>query len=232
MHTGAPSLWGMTALVSLATRLAMARVALLIPGAAPEISRLAPVIEAGVDLLVLGGSDDVDADVEALRDVRRRWGATPLLVGTSSKKVAALASADVVHLRRPGWRFWGYPEGHQWSLLGRNASEIDVVSRPGDAFDYLFVGPLEGPDDSLLGAAVKRQPPLTPGAVPWFALGDFGVDDVAPVLAAGARRIALSGELAGRDDAADVVRGIAEAVTRAWASDDRSSGYRTEAFRH
>ncbi len=221
----------MTALVGLATRLALARMALVVPGGLADVEVLAPIIDAGVDLLVLEGSGDVDADVHALRAMRGRWGATTLLVATERAKVAEPALADVVHLRRPGWRFWGYPKGHQWSLLGRHAGETGIVKVPGDAFDYLFVGPLSGPDDALLATAVEHQQPLTSEALPWFALGDFTVQDVDGCLNAGARRIALTCGVLEREDPEATVRVIAESVARAWAGDERAHGYRADAFR-
>lgn len=221
----------MTALVGLATRLALAKVALHVPGGTQDVETLAPIIDAGVDLLLLGGTGDVDADVETLRTIRNRYGATPLLLGTSSKTVAAPGSADVVHLARPGWRFWGYPKGHQWSLLGRHADHSAIVRDPGEDFDYLFVGPLMDLDGDVIRAAVKTQPPLTPRALPWFALGNFDVDDAEACLTAGARRIALTGEVLERDDAVEVVRRVAEAVTRAWEADENSEAFRFEAFR-
>ncbi len=221
----------MTALVGLATRLALAKVALLVPGPVMDVDTLAAVVDAGVDLLILEGSGDVDVDVETLRAIRSRWGTTTLLAGTARAKVAEPASADVVHLRRPGWRFWGYPKGHQWSLLGRHAGEVGIVEVPGDDFDYLFVGPLTSPDDAVLVAAVQHHPPLTRESLPWFALGDFTVEKADACLVAGARRIALTGEVLGREDAAGEVRVIAEAVARAWVADDRAHGFTAEAFR-
>ena len=220
----------MTALLALTTRLALAKIALVVPGGLADVDTLAPLIDAGVDLLILDGSSDVDDDVEALRAVRRRWGSTPLLVGTSSKRVAAPASADVVHLLRPGWRFWGYPKGHEWTLLGRQAGEPSIVEAPGDDFDYLFVGPLDVSDEEMLAAAVEHQPPLTPGSVPWFALGDFTMQDADACLNAGARRIAFTADAMRREDAVDRVRVIAECVARSWAGDELAHDYRRGAF--
>lgn len=221
----------MTALVGLATRLALAKVALHVPGGLADPETLTPVIAAGVDLLLIGETGDVDADVATLEAIRNRCGATPLLLGTSGKKAAAPASADVVHLARPGWRFWGYPKGHQWSLLGRHGDHAAIVEDPGEDFDYLFVGPLTDLGDDLLTVAVRDQPPLTTGALPWFALGNFDVEHVEVLLSAGARRVALTGEVLGRDHAIDVIRGISEAVTRAWEADERTQAFRFEAFR-
>ena len=216
--------------MGLRTRLALARVAVLVPSALSDVETLSSFVDAGADLVILEGSDDVEADVNVLQSMRGRWGTSPLLVGTSNKDVAAPAAADVVHLKRPGWRFWGYPQGHEWSLLGRHASERAVVESPGDDFDYLFVGPFADAQDRLLMAAVEHQPPLIAGSRPWFAMGDFSMQEADACLAAGARRIALTAETMGRQDAADRIRVIAECVARSWASDERAHGYRRGAF--
>ncbi len=225
----------MTALMGLRTRLALARVALQVPGDRLDVETCASLAGAGVDLLVLGGTGDVDGDVAALASVRKRLVGRPVLIATSSKPVAAPAAADVVHLRRPGWRFWGYPRGHAWSLLGRHAADSAVVEFPGEDFDYLFVGPLTGVDDPLLTTAVNHQPPLKSGSVPWFALLDPTVEetvlaDVGGFLSAGARRVALTGDFLGHGDASSVIRSIAEAVGETWAADERTHQYRTDAF--
>lgn len=220
----------MTALVGLRTRLALAKVAVLVPGEFSEPDTLAPIVDAGADLLILEGSGDVDADVTALQSMRNRWGTSMLLIGTASKKVAEPALADVVHLRRPGWRFFGYPQGHQWSLLGRHVLEPDAVESPGDDFDYLFVGPVPSADAPLLKSAVEHQPPLTRDAVPWFALGDFSVQEADACLQAGARRLAFTADTLQQDDAADRIRVIAECVVRSWAGDERSQAFRATTF--
>lgn len=219
----------MTALMGLRTRLALAKVAVLVPGGLADVEALSSVVDAGVDLLVLEGSGGVDADVEVVRSMRNRWGTSTLLVGTAKKDVAAPAAADVVHLRRPGWRFFGYPQGHEWSLLGRHAMEVGVVESPGDAFDYLFL-PLSRPQDPLLAAGLTHQPPLTAGALPWFALGENDLSTVEGLLAAGARRIALTADVFSELDAGERVRTTAVAVARAWARDERAHGYRAGAF--
>lgn len=220
----------MTALMGLRTRLALAKVAVLVPCELSDVEMLSSFVDAGADLLVLEGSDDAEADVHLVQRMRRRWGTTALLVGTASKDVAAPAAADVVHLKRPGWRFWGYPQGHEWSLLGRHAAERGIVESPGDDFDYLFVGLVTNADDQVLKAAVERQPPLSPGSLPWFALGDFAMQDADACLNAGARRIAFTADAMRREDAVDRIRVIAECVARSWAGDELAHDYRLAAF--
>lgn len=220
----------MTALTGLRTRLALAGVALIVPADRADPELLAPLVDAGVDMLILGASKKVEEDVDTLSAMRGQWAGRPLLIGTASRRAAAPGAADVVHLRRPGWRFWGYPQGHEWSLLGRHALEASVLESPGDDFDYLFV-PLSGTGDPLLEKAIAHQPPLTAGALPWFALGAHGQDGVEALLAAGARRVALTADILDRDDAADRVRAIATSVEGVWRDDARARSYRMGAFR-
>lgn len=220
----------MSALMGLRTRLALARVGVIVPCGLSNVETLSSLVDAGADLLILEGSEDVEVDVDVLRSMRNRWGTSPLLVGTTEKKVAAPAAADVVHLKRPEWRFWGYPRGHEWTLLGRHASEVGVIQSPGVDFDYLFV-PLAGPQDPLLAVGLEHQAPLTVDALPWFALGDFSPEDVEVLLVAGARRIALTVGLLERDDAVTVVRRTAGVVRQVWDDDHRSTAYRAAAFR-
>lgn len=215
--------------MGLRTRLALAGVALIVPADRADPEVLAPLVDAGVDMLILGASGKLHEDVETLSAMRGRWAGRPLLIGTAGARVAAPAAADVVHLRRPGWRFWGYPQGHEWSLLGRHALEESVVESPGDDFDYLFV-PLSGTGDPLLESAIAHQPPLTAGALPWFALCTHGQDEVEALLAAGARRIALAADILDRDDAADRVSAIATSVEGVWRDDPQARSYRMGAF--
>ncbi|MGO1487512.1 MAG: hypothetical protein ACTHWA_03020 [Arachnia sp.] len=220
----------MTALMGLRTRLALAKVAVLVEGESLAFETLTSFVDAGADLLILGGTGDVDADVEVMRSMRNAWGSSPLLMGTAMKGVAAPAAVDVVHLKRPGWRFFGYPQGHAWSLLGRHATEDAVLESPGTAFDYLFV-PLSRPKRRLLVSALEHQPPLTPGALPWFALGDHDLATVEDLLAAGVRRIALTGDALHRSDAQKRIVSVVDAVARTWSADERSHSYRAAALR-
>lgn len=219
----------MTALVSLAARLSLAKVALHVSADQASIAALEPVLAAGVDLLILGGSGDVELDVEELREFRQKYARTRMLLGTDSEDVAVPGAADVVHFNRRHW-LRGHTKGHQWSLRGFNAGHDAALASPGDDFDYVFVGPLTDGREDLLASAVRHQPPLTAGALPWFAMVG-SEDEMAECLAAGARRVALCGDLLRRDDACDVVARTAEAVAQEWSVDDRTPAYRREAFR-
>lgn len=221
-----------TALMSLRSRLALARLALRTRADQADVGRLAPVIAAGVDLLVLGASGDEDLDAERLSEFREAYAQLPLLLATANGGCAEQASADVVHLARPGWKLWGsYPRGHQWSLLGRDACDARTVERPGDDWDYLFVGPLE--DDGVgsppFVEAVAQQRPFERDALPWFVLGGFTAATVAPFLQAGARRVALTDSVLDDEDPVALVGAVAAAVRQAWDDDAASRSYRMAA---
>lgn len=221
-----------TALMSLGSRLALARVALHARSDQSDIDRLAPVIRAGVDLLVLGASGDDSRDADTLGAFREVYAHVPLLLATANGDCAEDASADVVHLERPGWKLWGsYPRGHQWSLLGRNACDARTVRRPGDEWQYLFVGPLtaDDTDSPPFVEAVSRQRPFSSEALPWFVLGDFSAQSVAPFLAAGARRVALTDAVLDDPDAVARVGAVRAAVEHAWSSDADAKAYRLAA---
>ncbi|MEO7587302.1 MAG: hypothetical protein ABIS84_04665 [Arachnia sp.] len=220
----------MTALVSLATRLSLAKVALHVHADQADVDTLAPVVDAGVDLLLLGASGDVENDVETLRAFRRRYAHTRLLLGTDDEDVAEPGAADVVHFRRRHW-LRSHAKGHEWGLRGVDVLHESALASPGEDFNYLFVGSAIGLPEDLLAAAVALQPPLTPDALPWFAVATPFTGQVAGALAVGARRIALTEDVVRRDDAEDVVGSIAEAVAQAWADDERTPDYRRAALR-
>lgn len=214
--------------MSLQARLALARLALHVPADRVAVDLLSPLVAAGVDLLVLGASDDAGRDAARLRECRDVWGTTGLLVATANPDAAVPAAADVVHLARPGWKLWGdYPRGHRWSLLGRDVRDARTVARPGGAWDYLVVAPVDpaDPDDALLRAALEHQPVFGARALPWFALVPCDVRAAGEVLTAGARRLALGPDVLDDDDAEALVRGLREAVDAAWASDPAAAAY-------
>lgn len=214
--------------MSLQARLALARLALHVPGDRVDIAVLSPLVAAGIDLLVLEGTGAPGADAARLQKCRDVWGTTGLLVATTNPAAAAPASADVVHVRRPGWKLWGdYPRGHRWSLLGRDVRDARTVGRPGGSWDYLVVGPVNpaDPDDPLLRAALDHHPVFGARALPWFALAPFDVPSAAAVLEAGARRLALPGDTLDDDRVGEVVQALREAVDEVWRTDAAAVAY-------
>lgn len=225
----------MTALMSLRSRLALSKVALVVPGAVATPELAGRLVAAGLDLLVVGATDDARADADVVLALRAAVGTTRLLVATDNGAAAGPAQADVVHVHSPGWRLWGdYPSGHRWSLLGRCARDARTVRRPGDVWDYLFIGPLErvDPDSRALAEALAEQPPFVPKALPWFAYGDFDATGVRDLIGLGARRIALtsaavSGGVGG--DVVERVAAISSALAAAWDADEAAQAYRMSA---
>lgn len=218
----------MTALMSLRSRLALARLAVRLTGPEVDPASAEPLIRAGVDLLVLaaGGSDDEDC--ARLESFREAYGVSRLLLAVDNPAIASRVAADVVHVERPGWRLWGdYPRGHSWTLLGRGVQDARTVRRPGDVWDFMFVGPLPSadPGSRALAEALRAQAPFTDGALPWFALGDWDAADAQRLTAAGVRRVALP--LTGVDESGiRRVGEVAAVLAAAWDGDEDADRYR------
>ena len=165
----------------------------LITPARPDLPQfLEAAIRGGVDVVQLRDKELPDgALLEALREAReetRRLG-VPLVVN-DRPDLAVLAGADAVHVGQDDLpvdavRRSGLPVG----LSTHAPAEVDAA----DA-DYLGVGPVfatptkEGRPpvglDLVRHAAGRAR-------VPWFAIGGIDRTNVADVVAAGARRIAV-----------------------------------------
>ena len=212
----------MTIMFSLKSRLALARVALRVRADQADPEALAPLLNAGVDLVILGAGEDTDGDVEIFKKFRSATARSKLLIATEDLRAGAEVQADVVHVARPGWRtIGGIQKPHRWSLIGRDARDQRTVGKPGDAYDYLFVGPLDGgdPNSRLLQAALNDQPTFSAGAKPWFATGDLTVADVSDLVARGVGRIALPPTVIDQHrDPAAFITAVRYAVQQAWAT--------------
>ncbi len=165
----------------------------LITPARPD---LAPFLEAavagGVELVQLRDKGLADgALLVALREARevtRRLG-VPLVVN-DRPDLAVLAEADAVHVGQndlpPGAvRRFALPVG----LSTHAPAEVDAA----DA-DYIGVGPVFATPTKAGRPAVGLELVRHAAAharVPWFAIGGIDATNVAEVVAAGARRIAV-----------------------------------------
>ncbi len=214
---------------SLKTRLHMARLALVIDADQADVHQLAPIMHAGVDMLVLGTSGDDEADAAKVQEFRGQWGHTQLLLGTNNPEAGQATNADVLHVEKSGW--WGkIPDRpHEWSLLGRTARDARTVKSAADKFDYVFVGPDVSAASPALRAALENMPHFDVESTPWFlrcaatAAEDF--------IVAGARRLALGVDLLEADDPVATTRRIVTALGSAWDADPASKDYRKAAFR-
>ncbi len=199
-------------------RLANARLYLLLTGSACVASLEFVIAEAaagGVDIVQLREKDLPDRDLlERARQVRR-WTrqAGVLFIVNDRPDIARLAEADGVHLGQDDMpvhaarRIVG-PD----ALIGVSTHSIEQVRQAiGDGASYLGVGPVF----SSRTKTFKGFPGLdfvrevaAETTLPWFALGGVTVDNAATVIAAGAKRIAVSSAICVTDEPQLVAVGL------------------------
>ena len=149
--------------------------------------------------------------------------------------MAEQSLADVVFLKRPGWRPFGLQKPHEFAVLGRSidgAEDMDKID--GDPFSFAFVGPAvddHTADPRILEMAEAYNPTALPAAPVWFAAGGVSSANVADVLAAGARRVTVSTAIFKAADPHAETRAIADLVTEAWRADENSQAYGEAALR-
>lgn len=224
----------MTALIPLSTRLRTARLAVVIPPevATPEAADLAA---HGADLLIFSkGKRSNEETAEAIRVARNRLFGLPTLVAADDLSVGLACAADVVFLKRPGWRPFGYPRPHEFTLFGRAVDGVEEAVRlDGDPFVFGFVGPAvsRGAVTPVVAATAAEVPPLgVPARAVWFAAGGIDSGNVADVLRAGARRVTVSTSIFEAADPFAETRAIADAVKAAWDGDPAAASYTSDAF--
>lgn len=225
----------MNAPLSLATRIRLARLALVVP---PERSgpEAADFAAHGADLLILTrGERSVEEAAEGIRVARNRLVGLQTLVAADNLEVAEAASADVVFLKRPGWRPFGIRRPHEFALLGRSIDDAGGADKiDGDPFDFGFVGPavVGGEASRAIAEMATQYPPtaLPPGPV-WFAAGGIASANIERVVAAGARRATVSTAVFAAEDPFRESQAIADALKAAWDADPRAQDYGVAAFR-
>ena len=174
----------------------------LVTGARPDLAAfLEAAVRGGVDIVQLREKDVSDANLlrvlEEARAVTRRLG-VPLVVN-DRPDLAVLVGADYVHvgqddlpLRAVG-RF-GIPAG----LSTHSPEELERAEA-----DYVAVGPVFAtptkPGRPAVGLELVRHAAERAPA-PWFAIGGIDRTNVAEVVAAGARRIAVVRAIGDADD--------------------------------
>lgn len=223
----------MTALLGLATRLGLARL-LLITGTRSAEGDLAEFVDAGfaggVDLIQLRDPDADEAELLAALEVMREVGSRyqGLVSAYESGPLAERFSADLLHLPErgdPAAKARGYL--HRWALIGRSChsrGQIEAALADSDV-NYLTVGPafggLPGPEAglALVRYAAQVAPPGDPSAKPWFAVGGITEANLDEVLAAGARRIAVSRAITDASDAEAAAMALKDRLRHAWNED-------------
>lgn len=188
----------------------------LITPARPDLEDfLEAAVRGGVDLVQLrdkelGDGELLDALAQA-RAVTRRLGVS--LVVNDRPDLAVLAEADAVHVGQDDLpvaaaRRFGLAVG----LSTHSPQEVDNA----DA-DYIGVGPV------FATPTKAAQPPVglelvryaaEHAHVPWFAIGGIDTTNVAAVVAAGARRVAVVRAIADAPDPERAARELRSALSR------------------
>lgn len=174
----------------------------LITGARPDLgSFLEAAVRGGVDFVQLREKELSDAELlrvlEEARAVTRRLG-VPLVVN-DRPDIAVLVGADYVHVGQDDLplravRRFGVPAG----LSTHSREELERAEA-----DYVAVGPVFAtptkPGRPAVGLELVRHA-AEQASAPWFAIGGIDRTNVAEVVAAGARRIAVVRAIGDADD--------------------------------
>jgi thiamine-phosphate pyrophosphorylase len=186
----------------------------LIAGARPDLAAfLAAAVRGGVDLVQVREKGLPDGRLlpllEEAREVTRALG-VPLVVN-DRPDLAVLVGADLVHVGQDDLpvhavRRFGLPVG----LSTHSAEELERAEA-----DYVGVGPVFAtptkPGRPAVGLELVRHAALH-ATVPWFAIGGIDAGNVAEVVAAGARRIAVVRAIGDADDPEAAARALRAAL--------------------
>jgi len=230
-----------TALMALDARLRLAKLHLITD--VRESSHdfgdfVAAAFAGGVDVIQIRDASAGDAALSGALEQAREiaYASNGLVVAGNAPDAASRAKADALHLGaasgmtpRQGRRFL-----HKWGLLGQSVHDTDDLGRAlkSTGVNYLFVGPVFGqvkgaeiPGLALVEAAASRVPAGKPDGVPWFAVGGITAATLPDVLAAGARRVAVSAAVTRASDPQAAARELRDALDAAWASDPAMEAY-------
>jgi thiamine-phosphate pyrophosphorylase len=186
----------------------------LITGARPDLGAfLEAAVRGGVDLVQVREKELPDGELlavlEEARAMTRRLD-VPLVVN-DRPDLAVLAGADFVHVGQddlplPAVRRFGIPAG----LSTHSREEVDRAEA-----DYIAVGPVFAtptkPGRPAVGLDLVRYAAVHAPA-PWFAIGGIDRTNVADVVGAGARRIAVVRAIGDADDPEAAARGLRRAL--------------------
>ena len=186
----------------------------LITGARADLAAfLEAAVRGGVDLVQLREKGLADGELlrvlEKARAVTRELG-LPLVVN-DRPDLAVLVGADYVHLGQddlplPAVRRFGIPAG----LSTHSREELERAEA-----DYVAVGPVFAtptkPGRPAVGLELVRHA-AEHAPAPWFAIGGIDRTNVAEVVAAGARRIAVVRAIGDADDPEAAARELREAL--------------------
>ncbi|HEX2016492.1 MAG TPA: thiamine phosphate synthase [Solirubrobacteraceae bacterium] len=190
------------------------------PGGRPLRDVLEPALKAGVDIFQLRdktASDEalLEVAVEARRMTRQ---AGALLIVNDRPQVALAAGADGVHLGQqdmPVAQARGIVGSDR--LIGLSTHSASQVQAAADV-DYIGVGPVHAtptkPGRPAVGLALVAHAARV-ARVPFFAIGGLDAANLAPVLEAGATRVAVVRAITEAPDPQAAARGLREQLDAA-----------------
>jgi thiamine-phosphate pyrophosphorylase len=197
----------------------------LVCGSRPDGRSLAHLLPAavagGVQIVQLREKDAADSELTRLacqaRELCDRLGV--LLVVNDRPDVALQAGADGVHIGQADM-----PVGQVRELVGdemliglstHSTAQIDAAGDSG--VDYIGVGPVHEtptkPGRSAVGLELVRYASRS-SRVPFFAIGGIARDNIAEVLHAGGRRIAVVRAIAEAGDPEQAARALSTELER------------------
>ena len=197
-------------------RLARSRLYLVLAGG--DASVLEPALRGGVDVVQLrdkGLSDEaLVAAAEPFRAACDGFGA--LFVLNDRPDLVEACGADGVHVGRSD-----VPVAEARALigtgrvLGLSASTVVELDDVAGA-DYVGVTAFSTPtkEDAVAGGSELLRVAAATLTAPWFAIGGIGLDNVAEVVAAGARRVAVIRAVRDAEDPELAARTLRAALDR------------------
>lgn len=228
----------MTALKGIDVRLRLARL-LCVTDARKKAGDLsdfaAGVLGAGVDVIQLRDDRASDSEKLSALDVLRTAAlrSQGLVSVYADPDLAREFGADVLQLPK------GRPDSdkakrylHKWAKLGRSCyttADVDAALAD-DRIDFLTVGPTYGglplfgrpPGLELVRYAAEKANPAQPESKPWFAIGGITLDNLAEVIAAGARRAAVGRAITAADDPVAAATTLGDQLRAAWGDEMES----------
>lgn len=232
----------MTVLMGIATRLRLARLLMITDLRSPDLADfVAATVSAGVDIVQLRDPRaDADALAAGFTTANAHLTSRDALLGLYDEvELAQAAKADLLQLSERGAASSAARAVvHPWALLGRSChsrSQVDAALADPEV-NFLTVGPVVGGLPGmggldLIGHAASVAPPTDPAAKPWFAVGGVTMENLEEVLAAGARRVAVSRAITAADDPAEAAGALKARLIRAWKDDPGMEKVTFAAFR-
>jgi thiamine-phosphate pyrophosphorylase len=233
-----------TVLLGIATRMRLARL-LLITGLRDGGDDLAgfvgDTLDAGVDIVQLrdprAGDAALAAGFRRVREVVLTRKALAALYDALT--VAEEVQADLLQVSERGpAAATARKHVHAWAQIGRSCHsrrQVDAALRDPDV-NFLTVGPVFGTGllpvggVELVSYAARQAPPSDPSAKPWFAVGGITGDNLAEVLEAGARRVAVSRAITDATDPAAATAALKERLSQAWRDDPGMQSFTLRSF--